>query len=114
MSNIPPTYRKWLNALLSDQPKQIVTALTQLPEKQIDAEGIHSIVLVWQLYEEEAVQNQAIGLLQDYLDSSSIEKLPHHFELFRSVSEKLPWTVEDSTNLQQHHFNQFMLIVKDY
>jgi tetratricopeptide (TPR) repeat protein len=107
MSSLPSNYNEWLTKLMAEANESVIEALHQLPETPPHPNALHAIEIIWQLHPEVEIQELAYSILRQYCRSDELENRQQQFEIFRSVSEVLPWMQEDSTDIQIHNFERF-------
>lgn len=110
MSNLPSNYTDWLTQILAKEATTVNNALTNLPEQPLHPNAIHAIELVWQLHPEEDVCEAAYASLLQFSNTDELESRANQFEIFRSVSEILPWMQENSEEVQMQNFEHFLPI----
>lgn len=107
MSILPSNYNDWLSNLLSTSNEVVFQALDQLPEDPLHPNALHAIEIVWQLNTEEEVQEAAYAVLRKFTRTDELDNRKAQFEIFRSVSEILPWMQDDSAEVQARNFERF-------
>lgn len=107
MSNLPSNYTNWLTQILAKEVETVKNALAQLPEQPPHPNALHAIELVWQLHPEEELRDAAYACLRQFSNTDELEIRTNQFEIFRSVSEILPWMQDDSEEVQMQNFEQF-------
>lgn len=107
MTHLPPVFIPWLDALLSDDADLIKNALAKLPDATLPDIALAALEIVWQLQEDEDLSAKVYEVLENEEGEGHLKKVADAFEIFRSVTEVLPWMDENSSELQQSNFAQF-------
>lgn len=110
----PSEYYPWLDALLSEDSDSVRRALTQLPAAKLEHAGLHAIHLVWQLNPDEELRAEAATLLKGLEKAKDLKATEKAFEIFRSISDILPWMDENAAATQQNNFAEFRNILSKY
>lgn len=69
----------------------------------------NSLILLWQVYPDDAVQNKASQLLSTILSDTEKKQIEENFSIFKSIAEFFPW-MGDYRGLQQKNFQKFAQI----
>jgi len=111
---LPSEYYPWLDALLSEDKDSVRRALTQLPAAKLEHAGLHAIELFWQLYPDEELRKEAAVLLKGLEKAKYLKAVEKAFEVFRSISDILPWMDEHAAVIQQNNFAEFRNFLSKY
>ena len=114
MTNLPPIFIPWLDALMSGQISTVKKALEHIPNEPLPDMALAALEIVWQLQDDEDLSAKAYEILENESDASDLEKVVNAYEIFRSVTEILPWMDENSTSLQQNNYVQFVTFKNRY
>lgn len=92
--------------ILTVNSEQLPEALSALGPAELK-EAKTLLTLLWLVYPNSDVNEVAERLLNTYVQVDELEQLVSIFEVYKSITDKLPW-MGDYTQLQQENFNRFL------